>query len=452
VPAISPIVVFSAIFVAFSSGSALASADNEGHWPSFRGPFASGVADGQDLPLRWNAASGRNIRWKIPIPGIANSSPVVWGDRIFVTTAVSGGGDTTFRTGLYGDVGSVDDATRHSWEVYSLDLTTGSVLWRRVAREGVPRVKRHLKASQANSTPATDGTHVVVLFGGTGSLHCYDFDGNQLWERDLGILDSGFFRDPSYQWGHASSPVIYRNSVIVQVDIQEDSFIAAYDLKNGGEIWRTSRDEIPTWGTPTVFHGPDRDELITNGTTVRGYEPRTGEILWSLGPNSDITVATPVVGNGLFFVTAGYSPVQPVYAIRPGAEGDISPERAGESSRGLAWSKDRYGTYIPTPIVYRGYLYTLANNGVLTCYEAETGELIYRDRVGEGGSFSASPVASDGRLFITSETGTVYVVEAGRRYRLLERNEMDEVCMATPAISGGMLIVRTLGHLYAIGP
>ncbi len=426
-------------------------ADRGDHWPSFRGPSASGVADGQGLPLEWDLSSGRNIRWKTSIPGIANSSPVVWGDRIFVTTAVSASGDATFRTGLYGDVSSVDDTARHSWELYSLDRETGRVLWRRVAKEGVPRVKRHLKASQANSTPATDGRHVVVLFGGTGTLHGYDFDGNQLWERDLGMLDGGFFRDPSYQWGHASSPVIYEGSVIVQVDIQRDSFIAAYDLESGREVWRTPRDEIPTWGTPTVYRDADRDELITNGTTVRGYDPRTGELLWRLGPNSDITVATPVVGSGLFFVTAGYSPVQPIYAIRPGARGDISAERGTESSRWLAWSKDRYGTYIPTPIVYRGHLYTLANNGVLTCYEAETGEMVYRERVGEGGSFSASPVASDSRLYIASETGTVYVVQAGPRFRLLAQNEMDEVCMATPAISGGMLIVRTLGHVYGVG-
>lgn len=426
-------------------------ADTGAHWPSFRGAAASGVADGSELPLRWDVASGRNVRWRTPIPGIANSSPVVWGDRIFVTTAVSDGGDETFRTGLYGDVSSVDDLSSHSFEVYALDRKTGRILWRRVAREAVPLVKRHLKASQANSTPATDGRFVVALFGGAGSLHCFDLDGKQLWERELGVLDSGFFRDPTYQWGHASSPVIYQDSVIVQVDIQQDSFVAAFRLEDGEEIWRTPREEIPTWGTPTIVRGDGADELITNGTTIRGYDPRTGELLWRLAPNSDITVATPVAGSGLVFVTAGYSPVQPVYAIRLGARGDISLKDGESSNRWIAWSHSRYGTYIPTPVYYQGRLYTLANNGVLTCYDAETGEIVYRDRVGAGGSFSASPVAADGRLYVTSETGTIFVVRAGPRFEVLAENEMDEVCMASPAIAFGALIVRTMGHVYAIG-
>jgi outer membrane protein assembly factor BamB len=425
--------------------------ESAARWPSFRGEAAAGVADGSDLPLRWDAASSRNVRWKTPIPGIATSSPVVWGDRVFVTTAVSRAGDDTFRTGLYGDVSSVDDLSEHSFEVYALDRETGRILWRAEARKAVPQVKRHLKASQANSTPATDGRRLVALFGGTGSLHCFDMDGNQIWERDLGILDSGFFHDPTYQWGHASSPVIYRDSVIVQVDIQQDSFIAAYRLEDGREVWRTPREEIPTWGTPTIVRGPQGDELVTNGTTIRGYDPRNGELLWRLAPNSLITVATPVAGAGLVFVTAGYRPVQPVYAIRPGGRGDISLKEGETSSQWIAWSHDRYGTYIPTPVYYRGILYTLANNGVLNAYDAETGEMIYRERVGTGGSFSASPVAADGRLYVTSETGTIFVVRVEPRFEILAQNEMDEVSMATPAIAGGMLIVRTMGHVYGIG-
>jgi len=421
------------------------------NWPSFRGEGAAGVADGQGAPAEWDVESGKNIRWKTAIPGMANSSPIVWGDRIFVTTAISGGGDETFRSGLYGDVDSVDDESEHEFKVYALNKADGKIVWERTSARRVPGAKRHLKATQANSTPVTDGKHVVALFGTIGMLAAYDFAGKPLWTADLGILDGGWFYDKTYQWGHASSPVIYKDTVIVQADIQEDSFIAAYRLSDGKLAWKTPRDEVPTWGTPTVYHGKDRDELITNGTTVRGYDPATGKPLWSLAPNSEVTVATPVVANDLFYVTAGYPPVRPVYAIRPGATGDISLTEGADSSDAIAWSLDRDGTYMPTPIVYGDYLYTCANNGRLTCYEAETGERIYRARVGGGGTFTASPVAADGRLYFTDEDGDIIVIKAGGAYEEIGRNSMGEICMSTPAISDGLMVVRTMKHVYGIG-
>jgi outer membrane protein assembly factor BamB len=422
------------------------------NWPSFRGPDASGVADGQGAVVEWNVEDGRNVLWKTAIPGLANSSPIVWGDRVFVTTAVSSAGDETFRTGLYGDVNSVDDQSEHAFKVYALDRRTGKILWERTAASAKPVVKRHLKATQANSTPATDGKNVVVLFGSIGLLACYDFDGNLRWTAELPALDAGWFYDKSYQWGHASSPILNRDLVIVQADVAAGSFLGAWRLSDGKPAWKTAREDIPSWGTPTIYRGKEHDELIANGPTIRGYDPATGAELWRLAPNSEVTVATPIVAHDLVFVTAGYSPVQPIYAIRPGAKGDISLPESVESSEAIPWSKRRGGTYIPTPIVYGDYLYTCANDGRLTCYRANTGEEVFRARIGGGGgSFTASPVAADGRLYFTTETGEVHVVRAGPRYEELATNEMKDTCMSTPAISDGVMLVRTLKYLYGIG-
>ncbi len=421
-------------------------------WASFRGTGASGVADGQGAVVEWDVTTQHNVRWKTPVPGVANSSPVVWGDRLFVTTAISGSGDNTFRTGLYGDVRSVDDLSEHVWKLYALDNQTGEVRWEREVHRGIPRTKRHTKGSQASSTSVTDGRRVVVLFGTTGVLAAYDMDGALLWKKDLGLIDNGWFFDATEQWGHSSSPIIYLDSVILQVDRQKDSFVAAYDLSEGEELWRTSRDdEIPTWGTPTIATGESGDELITNGTKVRGYDPETGRLRWSLAPNSEITVATPVVGPSLAYVTGGYPPVRPIYAIRPGSSGDISLTGRASSNDAIAWSSDRGGTYIPTPILYRGLFYTLNSNGIITAYEAETGERVYRARVGTGGAFSASPVAADGRLYIASEDGDVFVARAGREYFEIAHNEIDGVIMAPPAISDGLIVIRTVGHVYGFG-
>ena len=421
-------------------------------WPSFRGPGASGIGDGQGAVAEWDLPTGRNIRWKTPIPGIANASPIVWGDRVFVVTAISGAGDTTFRIGDYGNSASVNDMSEHTFKLYALDGNDGRIVWEREVHQGVPRTTRHPKGSHASSTPVTDGRHVVALFGTAGLLVAYGMDGELLWEKDLGVLDSGHFYAPAVQWGHSSSPIIYLDSVILQVDRQTESFVAAYDIRTGTERWRTSRDdEIPTWGTPTIATGQAGDELVTNGTKIRGYDPETGKLRWTLAPNSEVTVATPVVGPDFVYVTGGYAPTRPIYAIRPGASGDISLERGTRSNRAIAWSSDREGTYIPTPIVYRGLLYMLNNNGIITVYNAATGERAYRARVGSGGSFAASLVAADGRLYVASEDGDVFVIKAGREYVEIARNEMNEVIMATPAISDGLIIVRTLGHVYGIG-
>lgn len=423
------------------------------NWPSFRGDGSAGNGDGQRAPTDWDVASGKNVRWKTPIPGVANSSPIVWGNRVFTTTAVSSAGDNSFKTGLYGDVKPVDDLSPHEWKIYCVDKTTGKILWERVASKGAPHTKRHTKSSQASSTPVTDGRRVVAVFGSAGAMIAWDYSGKELWRVNLGTLDSGWFFDPAFQWGHSSSPIIYRNAVILQADIQKGSYIAAWDVATGKPLWRTERpDEISTWGTPTIARTADgRDVLVTNGTKIRGYDPASGRQLWTLGPNSEITIGTPVAGNGLVYVTGGYPPVRPIYAIRPGAEGDISLPKGQESNQSIAWSNMTEGTYIPTPLLYDGYLFTLNVNGVLSAYDPQTGKRAFRGRVGTGGAFSASPVGADGNLYIASEDGEVYVISATPDMKQIAKNDMKEVVMSTPAISDGLIVVRTMGHLYGIG-
>lgn len=421
------------------------------NWPSFRGANASGVAEGKTTPTSWDATKGTNVLWKTPIPGLAHASPVVWGDQVFVTTAVSSKGGEYFRHGLYGDVDSDKDTSPHSWHVYALDKRTGKIIWDRVAHEGVPKIKRHIKSTHASSTPATDGRFVVAFFGSEG-LYCYDLKGKLIWKKDLGLLDSGWFYDPDYQWGTASSPIIYKNMVIVQCDVQKNSFIAAYDLKDGKQLWMTPREEIPSWGTPTIYEGPARAELITNATrAVRAYDPMTGKELWRLVGNPEVTATTPITGHGLIFICNSYRPNQPIYAIRAGATGDISLKPNETSNQHVAWSMQRGGTYMPSPLIYGDYLYTCANQGVMACYNPKTGERLYQQRIGDkGGSYSASPVAADGKIYLSSEDGEIFVVKAGPKYELLATNQMGEVLMATPAISDGIIFVRGRNNVFAI--
>ncbi|HZS09080.1 MAG TPA: PQQ-binding-like beta-propeller repeat protein [Blastocatellia bacterium] len=422
------------------------------NWPAFRGQNASGIAEGKPTPVKWDAEKNVNIAWKVEIPGLAHSSPVVWEDKVFVTTAVSSDPKSVFRSGLYGDVDSAEDVSKHSWRVYCFDKKTGKILWQQVAYEGVPRTKRHIKSTFANPTPATDGKYLVAFFGSEG-LYCYDLKGKLKWKQDLGVLDAGWFFDPDYQWGMASSPIIYKNLVIVQCDIQKDSFIAAYDLKSGKQVWKTSREEIPSWGTPTVVEGKTRAELVTNATkAVRAYDPLTGKELWKLVGNPEVTATTPVAANDLIYICNSYRPNQPIYAIKQGvASGDISLKDGKNSNDFVAWSVQRGGSYMPTPLVYGDYLYVCANHGVLTAWNAKTGERVWQNRLADkGGAFSASPVAADGKIYLSSEDGEVQVVRAGAKYELLSTNPMGEVMMATPAISDGMIFIRGQHHLFAV--
>lgn len=427
------------------------------HWPSFRGANASGVAERGQPPTVWDAARSVNIAWKTPIPGLGHSSPIVWGERVFVTTAISSDPQSVFRRDVVtrqGEIINIDsskDMSPQSWRLYSLDRRTGAIRWFRTAAEGVPKTDRHMKNSRASATPATDGVHVVAFFGSEG-LYCYDMDGKLLWKQDLGVLDAGSFDDADFQWGTASSPIIYKNIVFVQCDIQTRSFVAAFDIATGKQIWRTLRDETPSWSTPTIYQGRTGTELITNATRfVRGYDALTGRELWKLSGNSENVAPTPIVAHDMIFVSSGYRPIQPIYAIRPGAAGDISLSAGATSNEHVAWSTNRGGPYIPTPLVYGDYLYVSSNSGVLTVYNARTGARIYQRRLGDkGGAYAASPVAANGHLYFTSEEGEVLVVKAGPEYELLATNEIGEVCLATPALSGDTIFIRTQRHVFAI--
>ena len=426
----------------------LARAVKQQNWPAFRGEGNAGTADGQHPPVRWDAVKDNNMRWKTYIPGLAHASPVVWKNDVFLITACSSDTTAEYRVGLFGDTDPANDTSWHAWKIYCLDRISGVIKWEKKAYEGIPRVKRHVKASQANSSPVTNGEYVVALFGSEGMV-CYDLKGNEKWRKDLGKLDAGWFFNDATQWGHSSSPVIYKNTVILQADRSEHSFIAAYDLKTGNEVWNTPREEISSWGTPAIVKGKTRDELVTNATRfIRGYDPATGKELWRLTPNSEITVGSPVFADSLIFVTAGYPPVQPVYAIKTGAEGDISIPDSAAYGKYIQWRKKRGGTYMPSPIVYNGYLYTLSNSGQLICYQAATGEIRYKETIKNGGAFTASPVIADGKIYCTSEEKGVFVVRAGPEYELLSVNPVGEICMATPAISLGMIFVRGQHHLF----
>ncbi len=429
----------------FQMVSVAVSAQN---WPSFRGPNASGVSQGSKTPTSWDVEKSQNIFWKAPVPGLSHSSPIVWGNKIFLITAISSDPNSRFSAKDRG-IGLAEDNAKHTWRIYSIDKRNGRVLWEKTAYEGIPRAKRHVKATQANSTPATDGKYVVALFGSEG-LDCYDVNGKLLWKKDLGVLNPGLWSDPTSSWGHASSPIIYRDLVIVQADGHKQSFIAAFNLKDGREVWRVERGEITSWSTPTIHEGKNRTELIANGSRyIRGYDPLTGKELWRFSDNdTQVKMQAPLVGHGLIYVTGGYPAGRPMYAFRSGAVGDISLKAGQETNEFLAWHSSKGSPYTPTPIIYGDLFYTCADNGVLSAYHAKTGRLFYQERLPS--SFSASPVAADGKLYLASQDGEVFVVRAGNKYELLATNPMGQPLMATPAISDGVLIIRGENYLYAI--
>ncbi len=422
------------------------------NWPSFRGTGARGVVEVAKTPVKWNVQTGENIRWKTPIPGLAHSSPIVWGDRLFVTTAVSTDSDPLLRVGLYGESPEHPEKLIHEFKVYCLDRATGKVLWHHTAHSGIPKVKRHIKSTHANCTPATDGKHVVAFFGSEG-LYCYDFSGKLQWKNDLGLLDAGAFNSKEIQWAFGSSPIIHEDLAIVQCDVNNQSFVAAYHMKSGELAWKVLRDSLPAWATPTVHKGKNRTQLILNGThDIVSYNPATGDQFWKFTGNSLIATPTPFVAHDLVFIAAGYRPIKPIYAIRIDAMGDISLKEGTKSNEYVAWSELRRGPYMPTPIVYGDHLFVAQDNGILSCYEAETGKKVYRKRIAgsAAGAYTASPVAAGGKLYFTSEDGDIHVLEASSEYKLLATNSMGEVCLATPAIAGDTLFIRTQHHVFAI--
>jgi outer membrane protein assembly factor BamB len=423
-----------------------------GSWPSFRGRDASGVADGQRLPDMWDGAAGKNVLWRTPIPGLAHSSPIVWGDTVFVTSAISSRKDATFKPGLYGDGDASEDRSIHKWVLYAIDKRTGRMRWERVAREGVPRNKRHIKSTYASATPVTDGRIVVAWFGSEG-IHAFDVNGAPLWQVDLGRVDMGAYDIPTYEWGPASSPIIWNGLLILQCDTQTDSFVLALKLETGEIAWKTSRDELSSWGTPTVAATMSGPELVTNESNfIRGYDAGTGRELWRLSGSSKITAPTPIFAEDLIVVASGRAPERPIFAVKPGSRGDLTLARDQTTSAAIAWSHSGRGSYMPTPLAYRGLLYVLANNGVFDAYDLKSGREIYRQRLPLIGSgFSASPVAADGKIYLSNEDGDMLVVRAGSTFELVATNSIGELLMATPALSEGVMYVRGASSLFAIG-
>jgi outer membrane protein assembly factor BamB len=425
-------------------------------WPQFRGEQASGVALGS-APLFWNldprSGPTRGLLWKTPIPGLSHSSPIVWYDRVFVATAISAAGDAPLKVGLYGDGDSAPDSAVQEWKIFCLDRRTGAILWQQTAHRGQPRAARHTKATHANTTLATDGKRLVGIFD--SALYAWNLNGKLLWRTDLGTLDAGPMPE-NLSWGYASSPVLYRDTVIVQADVKAGSFLAAFRATSGAQLWRASRASVSarSWATPAVV--PARDgksaQIVCNGWPfIAGYDWSTGAELWRLRSLGDVPVPTPISGSGLIFVANAHGGPSPLYAIRPTARGDITPAQPARSSAGVAWMEPRNGAYMQTPLLDKGILYSASDRGVLTAYNASTGERFYQQRLAfSAAAFTASPVAAAGRLYFTSEDGDVFVVKAGAAYEYQGINRLGEVTLATPAIAHGVLFFRTRRHLIAI--
>jgi outer membrane protein assembly factor BamB len=420
-------------------------------WPSFRGIRGAGVASGFSTPTRWDVPAGTGVGWSVPVAGLGHSSPTIWGNRLCITTAISGRDDAGLKIGLYGNIESVTDATPHTWKLLCYDKRDGRTVVDRVIHTGVPTIRRHTKSTHANSTIATDGTRLVVMLGSEG-LHAFDMDGRPLWKQDLGELDSGYFMAPQAQWEFASSPVIHDDLVIVQADVQKDSFLAAFEVATGKEVWRTPRQDVPTWSTPTVHHTATRTQVIVNGWKhIGAYDFRTGREIWRLAGTGDIPVPVPVAGDGLIYLTSAHGPGAPIYAIRDTASGNISLAAGETTNAHVAWSVARDGAYMVSPVLYDGLLYVCKNNGVLNVFDAKTGERAYQQRLGTGTTpFTAAIVAADGKVYFSSEEGDAYVVRAGREFELLATNPLGGIAMATPAISEGVIYYRLSNRLVAV--
>lgn len=420
---------------------------DQGHWPGFRGPTARGVAaDNPNLPEKWSRSEG--VKWSTGIPGIGWSGPAIWGRKVFVTAVHSDEENEKPKKGLYLGQGRAEPPKGiHHWMLYGLDLDTGEIVWSREAEASRPVIGRHPKNSYASETPVTDGERVYALFGDVG-IFCYDLDGKPVWKKRIEP------RETLYNYGAAASPVLHGDLLIVIYDNQEDSFIVAYNKRTGEQAWRTERDEISTWATPFVWTNPLRTEIVAPGRTrIRSYDLE-GSLLWEMdGKMSRLVIPSPFASFGMIYITSGYvgDDHRPVYAIKPGASGDISLREGETSNDFVVWYQSKVGPYNPSPIIYGDYYYTLLDRGFITCHDARTGDEIYgRQRIESGATFTASPVAYNGKLFCLSEDGNTYVIKAGPEYELLGKNVLDELSLASPAVGRDELLIRTASNLYCI--
>jgi outer membrane protein assembly factor BamB len=440
--------------LAVAVGVSVSSADNARpgvDWPAFRGIQGAGTADGFPTATSWSVPDKKGVVWSIAVAGLGHSSPVIWGDRLCVTTAISGQADAGLKPGIYGNIESVEDATSHEWKLLCYNKKTGNTLVDKTILSGLPKVKRHTKSTHANSTLATDGTHLIAMLGSEG-LYAFDMNGKELWKKDFGLLDSGFYMAPGAQWEFASSPVIHDGTLVIQADVQKGSFVAAFDVATGKEKWRTPRQDVPTWSTPLVHVVGGKPQIVVNGWKhTGGYDLATGKEIWKLNGGGDIPVPVPVVGHGLVFITNAHGALSPIYAIKETATGDISLAGGATTNEHIAWSVPRDGAYLISPVLYKDVLYVTKTQGVINAFDAKTGEKLYQQRLGSGTTaFTSSTIAADGKVYFTSEDGDVYVVKAGREFALLATNPLGGITMASPAVSEGVLYFRTSNKLIAV--
>ena len=415
-------------------------------WPQFRGPGSAGLGEGANLPDKWSATE--NVKWKTPIAGHGWSSPIAWGDRVFVTSVIPIGETEAPKKGLYLQGERPAPTIEHRYMIMAISFATGKMIWQRQLHRGVPPGPRHLKNTFASETPVTDGTRVYAAFGNVG-IYAMDLDGAALWSKPL---DAAATRNG---WGTASSPVIHDGRLYFVNDNEDASSLMAIDAASGNTIWRVERPKETNWSTPFVWTHVGRTEIVTNGTSaIRSYG-LDGKPLWQLSPSSTHVIPTPFTAGGLLYVSSGYvgDPRRPVYAIRPGGSGDISLKPDETSNASIAWSLPQGGTYNTSAIVYGDRYYTLFDRGFFTCHDAKTGKEIYTkvrlDPTASG--FTASPWAYNGKIFAMSEDGTTYVIEAGPEFKVIGQNVLDEFTMASPAIHRDSLIIRTATSLYRIG-
>ena len=423
----------------------------ERQWPGFRGYMASGVLDNANLPQSFDLNKMINIRWKVEIPGFGLSSPVIWDNKLFITTAISQADNSGFKPGIYGDISPVKDSSVHEWKVYCIDKNTGKVIWDRTSYKGIPKMKRHPKSTHANTSVATDGKYVVAFFGSEG-LFCYDMSGNLLWQKSFGLLKSVFFMVKTAEWEFASSPIIYNGVLIIQCDVLENSFVAAYDVKTGKELWKTQRDEYPGWCTPNIYINAGKTYVALNGYKHRGgYDFETGKEIWKMSGGGDIQIPTPIVGNDMIYFNSAHGRSSPILAVRTDAIGDITLKDNETSNEYIKWSLPRGGSYMHTLLLYKNHLYNVNWNGAIVCLDPLSGKEIYNAKLGKTKSFIASPVASDGKIYIVDEVGTVYIIQDGDSFKLLAEIPLNDICMTAPAITDGMIIFRTQKYLVAAG-
>lgn len=423
------------------------SAQTQEHWPQFRGPDARGVASGPNLPDRWSARE--NIAWKTDVPGRGWSSPIAWGDRVYLTTAVNSGELEKPKKGLYfGGNRPEPREARLDYKVLCLDLASGKKLWEQSVHQGPASSPIHLKNSFASETPVTDGQRVYAYFGNQG-LHCLDREGNLVWSRPFEP------RTTRNGWGTASSPVLHGDRLYVVNDNDQESYLLCLDKRTGKDVWRVVRDEKSNWATPFIWRNDRRTEIVTSGTgKVRSYDLE-GKLLWWFTGMSSITIGTPYADQGLLYVSSGYvnDSQRPLYAIRAGASGDISLVSDQTGNEFIAWCQPKAAPYNPTTLVYDGRLYVLYDRSLIACFRARTGEPVYeRRRLPEGRHFTASPWAYDGKIFCLNEDGITFVLRAGDKFELLHTNALadDDMCMATPATVGDRLLIRTSERVYCV--